>query len=293
MDRVLKSKTAVAVFMLPAFLAYTVIIFYPMCKSIYFTFFEGTPYVSFEFVGFRNYLKLLGDREFINSFVITMKYFIAVAGGWVVLGLIAALLFTYGMKRFVNLARTIIYLPVVIPGVAAAAMFSKIFEIEPHYGLFNSLLSAVGLESLVKAWTGLSSTAIWTICAADMWRGLGYYAIIYYAGLISVPRELEEAAKIDGAGILQTIWRVVLPILRPVTIMSAVLAINNALRVYDMPVILTHGGPGQATQTLSLYMYKVAFTRWEYGYGSTIAVVMLIMILLATQAVAALDKKEG
>lgn len=290
-DKILRNRQAIIVFTLPALAVYTIFVFYPMCRSIYFTFFKGTPNVNFQWVGFQNYIKLVQDSNFLGSFTVTIQYFIVVAGGWVLFGLLAALLFAYGMKRGVNVARTIIYLPVVIPTVGVAAMFSKIFEIEPYYGLLNSLLAAVGLENLVRAWTGLSSTALWTICIADMWRGLGYYAILFYAGLINIPRELEEAARIDGANIFQMIWKIVLPILKPVTIMATVLAVNNALRVYDMPTILTRGGPGRSTQTLSLLMYKEAFTKMEYGYGSTIAVIILIITLVFTQSIAVMDRK--
>lgn len=293
MDRVLRNKRAIAVFVLPAFIAYTVFVFYPMCQSILFTFFEGTPNVKFDFVGLDNYKRLFTDKGFINSFVVTMKYLLLTGSGWLLLGFFAALLLKYGVSRKrANLARTIVYLPVVIPGVAAAALFSKIYEITPQYGLINSILASVGLESMVKPWIGLSSTALWAVCFAEMWKGIGYYAIIFYAGLLNVPTELEEAARIDGASVPQIVRHIVLPIMRPVNIMCAVLAIMHSLRVYDMPRILTKGGPGYATTTLSIYMYKVSFKQWEYGYGSTIAIVALLLTLILTQMVSILDRKE-
>lgn len=293
MDKVLHNKKAIAVFVLPGFLAYSIFVFYPMIQSVLFTFFEGTPNVKFEFVGLQNYIRLFGDKDFLNSFSVTMKYMLLTGTGWLVVGFIAAVLLRYGItSRYVNAARTIVYLPVVIPGVAAAALFSKIYEITPQYGLLNSVLAAIGLESLVKPWLGLSSTALWAVCIAEMWKGIGYYAIIFYAGLLNVPQELEEAARIDGAGSWQVIKSVVMPIMRPVNIMCAVLAIMHALRVYDMPRILTKGGPGYSTTALSLYMYKIAFKQWEYGYGSTIAIVALALTLIFTQLVMRLDKRK-
>ena len=292
MERILRNKTSILLFMLPGLVAYTLLVFYPMCQSILFTFFEGTPNVKFEFVGLKNYIRLFSDKSFVNSFLVTMQYLLITGTGWLLLGLFSAILLKYSIKRrYANTARTIVYLPVVIPGVAAAALFSKIYEVSPQYGLLNSLLQMVGLESMVKPWTGLSYTAMWAVCIAEMWKGIGYYAIIFYAGLINVPVELEEAAKIDGAGMGQIVRHVVMPIMRPVNIMCAVLAIMHSLRVYDMPRILTKGGPGYATTTLSIYMYKVAFKQWEYGYGSTIAIVTLLMTLLFTQLVMLMDRK--
>ena len=277
MDRVLRNKKAIAFFVLPGLLAYTIFVFYPMIESVWFTFFEGTPHVKFEFVGLRNYAKLFTDKNFINSFKVTMQYLLVTGTGWILLGFFAALLLRYGItKRFVNTARTIVYLPVVIPGVAAAALWAKIYEISPQYGLLNSILAAIGLESKVMPW-----------------KGIGYYAIIFYAGLIDVPSELEEAARIDGANALQVIRHIVIPIIRPVIIMCIVLAIMHSLRVYDMPKILTKGGPGYATTTLSIYMYKVAFKQWKYGYGSTVAIVALLLTLVFTSIVNLFDKKEA
>ncbi len=124
----------------------------------------------------------------------------------------------YGMKRFNNVARTILYMPVVIPAVGVAAMFSKIYEIEPNYGLINSVLALLNLNEYAKAWAGLSTTALGAICVADIWRAIGYYMVIFYAGLANIPKELEEAAKIDGANFWQRIRHIIMPILSPVTL---------------------------------------------------------------------------
>lgn len=290
MKKVLSDKKAVCVFVLPTLLMYLLVIFVPMCRSIWFTFFEGTPNVNMEWVGIQNYLRLFSDPEFLASFSTTIRYLVVVALGWIVLGLATALLLAYGLsKAQIDIARTILYMPVIIPSVAVAGIFSKIFAVSPNYGLINSLLDALGLDRFVQAWTGQSSTALTTVCVADLWRGFGYYTILFYAGWLNVPHDLEEAARIDGCGTFRTIHHIVMPTIRPVTIMCIVLAVMNALRVYDMPEVLTGGGPGRATQTLSIYMYKVAFANWKYGYGSTLAIVMLMLSMGLTQLLSALD----
>lgn len=289
----LRDKKAILVFVLPTLAMYLLVIFFPMCQSIYFTFFEGTPNVNMEWRGISNYLKLFSDPEFFTSFIITVQYLVVVACGWVVLGLLSALLLAYGLKKAqIDIARTIIYMPVVIPSVAVAGMFAKIFALSPNYGLLNSLLDLLGLDRFIQAWSGQSSTALMTVCVADLWRGFGYYTILFYAGWLNVPRDLEEAARIDGCGTISTIRHIVMPTMRPVTIMCVVLAVMHALRVYDMPAVLTGGGPGRATETLSIYMYKVAFSNWKYGYGSTLAIVMLMMSLGLTQLISLMDRER-
>ena len=291
MDRVLRDKKAIAVFVLPTVIMYLLVIFVPMCESIYFTLFEGTPNVNMKWVGLNNYAKLFKDPEFIASFTTTVKYLVIVAPSCVLLGLASALLLAYGLnKAQIDIARTMIYMPVVIPSVAVAGIFAKIFALSPTYGLVNALLELVGLDRYTQAWTGQSSTALMAVCITEIWRGFGYYTILFYAGWLNVPRELEEAARIDGCGVFKSIWHIVLPTIKPVTIMCIVLVVMNAMRVYDIPSVLTGGGPGRATETLSLYMYKVAFSNWKYGYGSTLAVVMLVMSLGLSELILLLDR---
>lgn len=292
MNTILRDKKAVCFFVLPALLIYLVILVYPMITSVVYTFFEGTPNVNMKFVGLTNYKKLFSDREFISSIVITGKYFLVTAAGWVILGLATALMLAYGIrsKRGVDIARTVIYVPVILPGVAVAIMWRKILEITPNYGLLNSLLKMIGMEEHVQAWVGQSSTAIWFVALAALWAGYGYYTILFYAGWLNVPKELEEAALIDGCNTLQSIRYVALPIMKPVTVMCIVLSVMYSLRVYDLPAVMTNGGPGRSTQVLSFYMYKVAFENWKYGYGSTLAVVILLLSMICTQTLSLLDR---
>ena len=291
MERVLRDKKAIFIFVLPAFASYLVFMIYPIFRSLYFSFYEGVPNVSFKFVGLKNFEMLGKDLIFINSVKVTVQYVLITSSGLIILGFLAASMLIFGLRKFNHLARTILYMPVVIPAVGVAAMFSKIYEIQPNYGLVNSILVAIGLENLCKAWSGATSTALAAVCIADIWRSLGYYMVIFYAGLVNVPKELMEAARIDGANTVQIIRRIVMPIMRPVTVMAIVLCLNNTFKVYDMPTVLTGGGPGRATYMLSLNMYHMAFSQWRYGYASVIAVVMMVATLVVTQLITYIDAK--
>ena len=291
LEKVLRNKKLIVAFILPSFILYTTLMIYPMCKSVYFTFFEGIPNQNFNFVGIRNYQALFHDPYYLNSVVVTFKFLLIVATGSLVFGFLCALLLKYGIRKGVNFCRTILYMPVIIPSVAVSAMFVKIYEVTPNYGLLNSLLSVVGLEEVVRSWIGDPATAFGSFCFVELWRAVGYYMVLFFAGLVSVPADTEEAARIDGANSIQMVWRVVLPQIKPVTFMCVVLAIRNFFMVYDIPSVMTKGGPGQITQVMSLYMYKIAFKSFKYGYGSTLAVTMLIFIIILTQVVIIIEKR--
>lgn len=294
MDRVLRNKKTILVFLLPTLFFYILTVIYPMYASLYFTFFEGTPNVNMHFVGLKNYAKLFTDREFAVSFSVTIRFLLMAATGYVLLGFICAMILAYCLpKRWSDLGRTILYLPIIIPSVAVSGVFTKIFALAPNYGLINSLLDLVGLHNLIQPWTSQSSTALSTVLITDLWRGTGYYALLFYAGWLNVPTDMEEAARLDGCGTLRIIRHIVLPTIKPVTIMVIVLAVTYALKVYDTPLTLTNGGPGRATEVLSMYMYKVAFANWKYGYGSTIAIVMLVLSLGLAELILIFNRRQG
>lgn len=291
MEKVLRDKKALIVFILPGLIAYLWFTFYPICLSIYYSFFSGVPGLDFKFVGLENYKKLLSDSIFRESASVTLIYLLVSATGMLVMGYATALFLAFALKKYTDEIRTLIYMPVVIPAVGAAALFTKVFEIQPYYGLLNSFLAAIGLGSMVKSWLGSSDTALMSLCIADIWRMIGYYMVIFYAGIISFPKELEEAARIDGATTMQTIRKILMPYMRPVTIMAVILCLNNTFRVYDMPVVLTAGGPGRSTFMLSMYTYQKAFYDWQYGYSSMLAVIMMVFILILTQSINYVNEK--
>ena len=180
----------------------------------------------------------------------------------------------------------------VLPTVAAAQLFSKIYEIAPQYGLVNSLLAAVGLENLVRAWLGESGTALYALCIADIWKTAGFYSIVFYGALIDVSSDYIEAARIDGARNGIIIRKILLPMVKPTIIAMVVFSLTSAIKVFESPYVMTRGGPGTSTQMLSMLMYDTAFSYSKYGYGSTIAVIMLVMSLLLTLVVMRFDSKE-
>lgn len=282
MEKLLRDKIAILLFVLPAFAVYTFVVFIPIGWSLGYSLFEGTPGFKFEFVGVDNYLKMWTDKFFLNSFSVNMKYVGVVTFGQVILGFFLALMFEFSIKKYDALVRTIVFFPVVLPVVAISQLFSKIYEIAPQYGLVNSILAGLGLHSWIHAWIGESATALPALCVQEIWRGMGFYAVIFYAALVNIPTSIIEAARIDGAQGFSLTRRILVPLLRPVIATSLVLAFTGSFKVFASALALTGGGPGRATQMVTIYMYEAAFMYSEYGYGSAIAVFILIECLLIT-----------
>ncbi|MBM7572987.1 carbohydrate ABC transporter permease [Aquibacillus albus] len=292
MQKVLRDKRAIFLFILPSLLVYIAAVLVPTVWSIGYSFYEGSPIGGFEFIGLNNYIEIFSDRQFFSSFWLSIKYALVVTTGQVFLGLILAIFYVLVLKRFSVLIRTLIFFPIVLPAVAVAQLFSKLFEITPQLGLVNSILSALNLEMWVQAWLGSGDTAFWVIVIMDVWRSMGFYAVLLYAGLIDIPEELLEAARLDGASGIKLSRFVIIPMIRPILISAIIFSLNGTLKVFESIVALTNGGPGTSTSPLTVYMYHSAFSYNEYGYGSTVAVFLLVLCLIVTLLIYRFSRKD-
>jgi ABC-type sugar transport system permease subunit len=282
METMLRDRRAVLAFVGPALLIYSLIILVPIFWSLGYTVFEGNVIAGFQFVGLHNFASLVSDSTFWQAFLFTVKYAVVVTVGQVGIGLLLSLLYVFALGKASPLIRTLVFFPVVLPTVAVAELFKKIFEIVPQYGLVNSLLHVVHLDSLIQPWLGQGGSAFWVIAIMDVWRSMGFYGVLLFAGLVDIPGEIFESARIDGASGWRLVRYVVLPLLAPILFSSFIFSINGTLKVFDTVLALTGGGPGQQTTPLTLDMFNTAFVNGEYGYGSTIATALAIMCLFVT-----------
>lgn len=292
MKRVLANKKAIALFVVPGFVLYTILVIVPVIWSLYYSLFSGSPGLQWEFVGFDNYVKLFHDKNFLNSLAVNAKYISVVMIGQVGLGLLLALMFRFWLKRCKTIVRTLVFFPVVLPTVAVGQLFAKIYEIQPNYGLLNSFLDAVGLSNLVQPWIGQESTALWALCVMDIWVAMGFYSVIFYGALLDIPEDILEAARIDGAGSFQMFKSILLPLLRPMIITSLVFSFSGTVKMFESALALTNGGPGTATKSLSMYMYDASFTYNKVGYGSVIAIVIFLICIVGSRIINRFDVKE-
>jgi ABC-type sugar transport system permease subunit len=282
MHKILSDRKAILLFVGPALAIYCVIVIVPVIWSFVYSFQEGTILSGFRYVGLGNFQKLLRDPDFFYSLSFGLRYAVIVTAGQIALGYGLALLYVFYLKRSTAFIRTILFFPVVLPTVAVAQIFIKLFEIAPQYGLVNAIFHSLDLNAWIQPWLGQPNTASFVVIVMDIWKAVGFYAIILYSGILDIPDEIIEAARMDGAHGWSLVQRIITPLLRPVLVTAIIFSLNGTLKVFDSILALTAGGPGKATTPLTLYMYKTAFTANQYGYGSTIAVVLTLECLLVT-----------
>lgn len=292
MKKVLGNKKALALFVIPGLILYTIFIIVPIGYTCVYSLYTGTPGLSWEFVGLVNFKKLFLDPKVAKAFVFTMKFVALSLVGQVGIGLLLAMMFHFWLKKAKNLVRTITFFPIILPVIAVGQLFRKVFEIQPNYGLLNSLLANIGLKQYVNAWLGESDTALMCLIVMTLWNSVGFYAVIIYGGLLDIPGEIIESAQIDGANSFHLFKGILLPLLRPILITCVVFSFTGSIKVFESIVALTKGGPGDATISLAKKMYDTAFESGNYGYGSTIAMIIFIVCIVGTYVIKKFDLKE-
>lgn len=292
MNKVLGNKLVIAIMVVPALVIFVLLVFVPIINTLIYSLFSGTPGLKFVFVGISNYINMWKDKNFIGSFRMNLKYVAVVTSGQVLLGLCAALMFHFSIRKFKTLTRTIVFFPVVLPCVAVAQLFSKLFEITPQYGVVNAVFHLLGLKQLILPWLGKSNTAFSVLCIMDIWTAIGFYAVIIYGALVDISDDVIESARIDGAGGLRLFKSILLPHLRNILTTCFIFSLTGTLKMFETATALTKGGPGSATKSLSMFMYEQAFTFSQYGYGSAIAIFILIECLLASGIVGIINRRQ-
>jgi raffinose/stachyose/melibiose transport system permease protein len=287
-----RSRISVLVFLLPPLLAYGVAVLFPILQSLYLSFFSWDGITPMQFTGLSNYAHMLtGDPVFWHAFANTIGYVVICLvlqlGGALI---VASLLLSIGRGR--ELIKTIYLLPTVVSTVAIAFLFGRVYSFQP-VGLLNQLLDWAGLGQLTRPWLSDVHTVLVAVSVPEGWRFSGLYMLIIYAAFLTVPQELEEAARIDGASRWTIFARIRFPYIRPVWITTTIMATTYALRGFDIPYLLTDGGPGQSSELLTTYLYKTAFTSTNYGYASAISVFIVAECLVAVGLIFLLLRRKA
>ncbi|MCT2084829.1 sugar ABC transporter permease [Microbacterium enclense] len=280
MHKVLGDRRAIALLLGPALLVYTLVMLIPVVWSLGYTLFEGNAISGFEFVGVDNLARLFTDPRVAEALRFTLLYAVIITVGQVLLGYLLALFYVFVLRNRGSVVRTLVFFPVIIPTVAVALMFQKLFEVAPQTGPVNGLLNVFGVASI--DWFGSPVSAIVVLVIMDLWRSMGFYAVLLYTGLLDIPDDIMESARLDGANGWRMVRSIVLPLSLPVLLSSIIFSINGTLKVFDSIVALTNGGPGTATTPLTLYMFQTSFSYGEYGYGASIALLLTVLCLIVT-----------
>jgi len=264
----------------PALLIYSLVMLVPVLWSAGYAMSSGNAITGIHYTGLANIKHLGTDPDVRSALWFTLRYAVVLTVGQVLAGYLLALLYVFVLKRASGIIRTLIFFPIVLPTVAVALMFQQLFEVAPTNGPVNSLLNAVGIGSV--DWFSTPGHAFWVIIIMDIWRSMGFYAVLLYAGLVDIPDEILESARVEGATGWRLIRHIVVPLSFPVLLSSIIFSINGTLKVFDSILALTNGGPGSATTPLTLYMFQTSFSYGEYGYGAAIALLLTVVCLIVT-----------
>jgi raffinose/stachyose/melibiose transport system permease protein len=228
-------------------------------------------------VGLGNYARLLEDPVFWRSLGHMAMFALAVLVQ-MALGLGFAILLHSGV-RAKTLYKVLLFLPVVLAPAVMAPVFRQIFDAD---GQLNTVLRAVGLDALAHPWLADPSTALYALIAVNIWQWTGFSFVLYYAGLTQVDASLIEAARIDGAGNWRVIYSLLIPLTRGTTVTLAILGVIGTIKTFDIPYLVTGGGPARSTEVLATYLYQQGITDFHVGYGAALTVVLMVMSLILT-----------
>jgi len=271
---ILKSKKYYLTFLLPGLCFYLFSVFYPILESLRLSMYQWNGIKDWKFIGIQNYEVLYRDRVFWIAVINNLKYLAIVVGMQVFIGLLVAIMLT-GIGKSRNLIKTLYYIPSIITTIAISQLFRSIYSIEPM-GLLNILAVKLSQGQLVKPWLSDIHTVLPAVSIPEGWRFIGLYMVIFYSALIALSNDVIEAGRIDGANQLQLLLYIKIPMIIPVIRMSLIMCLTGALRGFDIPFLLTNGGPGYFSELTTTYMYKKAFSSLQFGYGSSIAVFIVL-----------------
>ena len=266
--------------LIPALGTLVAVSLYPVLQGFWLSFRDTSLSLPNDrFIGWRNYERILGDSLFWNAWENTVVFTVSSTLLETILGLLMALV-VHETFRGRGLVRATMLLPWVVPTVVTSKMFGWLFD--GQNGIINHLLVNAGFIQGYINWYGEPDYALWTIVIADVWKTTPFMALLLLAGLQTIPRDLQGAAAIDGAGPLRFLWYVRLPLLMPTLLIAAMFRALDAFRIFDLVFVLTGGGPADSTETLSTLIYKQLFSALQVGFGSALSTLMF-----ATEAIIA------
>ncbi|WP_413379872.1 carbohydrate ABC transporter permease [Alkalihalobacillus sp. 1P02AB] len=258
-------------FLTPTLLALSIVVVIPLLFGLYYSFTNWNGLSVSQFVGFDNYVRVFQDERFMNSIWFTVKFAVVTVILLNVLGLGLALLVTRGLKAS-NTLRTVFFMPNLIGGLILGFVWQFIFV-----SVFDDIGKLLGVESL-QGWLSTTGTGFWGLVILTCWQMAGYIMIIYIAYLESVPHDVIEAAKIDGANSFQRFKNVIFPLVAPAFTISMFLTLSNSFKIYDQNLSLTDGGPYNSTQMVAMDIVKTAYNYNEMALGQAKAVIFFIIV---------------
>jgi multiple sugar transport system permease protein len=261
-------------FLAPSLIGLTVFVLYPIVYSLFLSFVKWDGLTPMKFIGLTNYMDLWTDETFRISLINNLYYTLVTVPITIALSILLALLMNFKV-RGIKMFRVFYFFPNITAALAIGIIFAAMFT---QYGPINTILRFFGYEN-PPGWLASTTLALPAIMLVSIWKGIGYNAVILFAGLQGVPRHLYEAAELDGANKFKQFIYVTLPGLSPVIFFCTVMGVIGSFQVFDTVMAMTQGGPGRSTNVLVYHIYKTAFQNYNFGYASAMSYILFLIIL--------------
>jgi ABC-type sugar transport systems, permease components len=265
------------IYVLPSFILIACFSILPIFMSGYFSFTNYNVMNDPTFAALENYAKILKDAYVADAIKNTLAYVVVTVPIQTILSLVFAAFLAYKMQNKTGgFLRSIMFIPVIASAVTAGTIWRIILNTDG--GLLNNLLGFLHISPV--NWLGSTQIALISICIVAIWKNVGYFLVIYYAGIMGISKDLYEAARVDGATNIQQFFKITMPMLRPITYLVVTLGIIWSFQVFDLSYQMTGGGPGRSTVTIVMAIYNAAFKQYKMGYACAMAMVLLIIVLV-------------
>ena len=287
--RRLKDRLVIIFFLLPAFILFVLFVIYPIFRSVYFSTFDWNGFgPAVDYIGLKNYQKILTDEVFLKAIKNVLIIIVLSLGLQLPLALVLAVLVGRDLPGRAFF-RMIFFLPYVLSEVNTGIMWMLLYNPDPERGFLNSIMVLLGLEPV--AWLANMNVVIFAVFITLTWKYFGFHMLLFLTGLQNIPREIEEAALIDGANSFQNFFFITLPLLGSTIKTSVYMSVLGSIQQFILVWVMTRGGPVNASETMATYMYRFGFVRFQLGYGSAVAIIMFILCVIFSLVYQALTRK--
>ncbi|WP_311470680.1 sugar ABC transporter permease [uncultured Actinomyces sp.] len=275
----MQRKLLIGLFLAPTVIGLGLFTFLPILASIVLAFFSWDIITPPRFVGLENFADIAADPTIRVSFLNTIGFVVVAVTLQLAVALVLAVLVNTKMPGLLkSFFRSVLFFPLVLSAASVSIIMGYLFN--ENFGLVNHILNLLGMADI--PWLTSTHGAMIVVILVYVWQNFGFSFLLFLGGLSSIPKEVYEAAQVDGATGWKQFWRITFPLVSPTTLVASVMAIISALQIFDQPYVLTRGGPGDSTRTAVMVIYESAFKQLEFGRASAIGIVLTVVIMLVT-----------
>ena len=275
----MQRKLLIGLFLAPTVIGLGLFTFLPILASVVLAFFSWDIITPPRFVGLENFADIAADPTIRVSFLNTIGFVVVAVTLQLAVALVLAVLVNTKMPGLLkSFFRSVLFFPLVLSAASVSIIMGYLFN--ENFGLVNHILNLLGMADV--PWLTSTHGAMIVVILVYVWQNFGFSFLLFLGGLSSIPKEVYEAAQVDGATGWKQFWKITFPLVSPTTLVASVMAIISALQIFDQPYVLTRGGPGDSTRTAVMVIYESAFKQLEFGRASAIGIVLTVVIMLVT-----------